>query len=289
MRLSINLPYVAGPRFGGREYAFPEAAARCRDAGFRVLDVTPKLADDGWRARVAADAAAIRNMGMDISQTHAPYNRYKKAPAEEFAELFRRAFEAAHVMGVRQIVVHGDEYRDYADGFDPAAACDHMYGFLAPYADLAARNGFSVAIENLFEETDVASEKERSRFTSRVEELLALVDRFGDAKTVGVCWDFGHAHVAFGDGMLEELKKVGGRLIATHVHDNYYRRDLHLPPFAGDVDWESHMRYLAQIGYAGDLTYELVYGRLPEALTADFLSDLARRGQILFSMQEAHE
>lgn len=282
-RLSINLDYIMSARFGGKEYTAVEAAKLCYDAGFRVLDYTPKTADDGWYDRIADEAREIRAMGFDISQTHAPFNRYTKFPEEVFHENLRRHFEAAKLLGVQHSVVHGNEYGNFENGYDPKAACDYVYELLAPHIEFAVKNGIGIGVENLGERCVDRDESTRKNFTCRAEEVLELIERFNDP-LVTCCWDFGHAHVAYGKQMLDELKKIGKLLTCTHIHDNYYDIDLHLPPFMGDVDWKSHMRYLYESGYAGDITFELVYGHIPAEFTKEFLASMYKVGEDLLML-----
>ena len=56
-----------------------------------------------------------------------------------------------------------------------------------------------------------------------------------DDTAVGICLDFGHAHM---DGDLADaIETVSEHLITTHVHDNRGRTDDHLVPFEGTIDW----------------------------------------------------
>ena len=50
---------------------------------------------------------------------------------------------------------------------------------------------------------------------------------------------------------------MGHRLKAVHVQDNKGLSDEHLLPFHGNIDWKDAMAGLADIGYQGDLTYEI--------------------------------
>jgi hypothetical protein len=46
------------------------------------------------------------------------------------------------------------------------------------------------------------------------------------------------------------------------------------------------MATLKEIGYKGNLTYELVYGKWPESMVAEFLKVTADTGRILIDMFE---
>jgi len=89
---------------------------------------------------------------------------------------------------------------------------------------------------------------------STAEALVSLLDRL-DMPEVGVCLDFGHAHMQ-GD-VIDAIETLSGVLLATHVHDNHGRRDEHLVPFEGTIDWAGALAALQKIGYDGTLMLEL--------------------------------
>ena len=73
---------------------------------------------------------------------------------------------------------------------------------------------------------------------------------------MGICWDFGHANL-MGIDQREALRVMGKRLKATHVADNSGKLDDHILPFQGNVNWRSILPVLSEIGYEGDLTFEI--------------------------------
>ena len=83
---------------------------------------------------------------------------------------------------------------------------------------------------------------------------------------------------------LDALKQIGPYLCCTHVHDNYYEKDLHLTPFLGNIKWEEHMKYLAESGYQGKFSFELVYGAYPDALLGKWLKHVHEVGEYLLSL-----
>ncbi len=89
---------------------------------------------------------------------------------------------------------------------------------------------------------------------STAEALVNLLDRL-DMPELGVCLDFGHAHMQ-GD-VIDAIETLSGLLTATHVHDNHGRRDEHLVPFEGTIDWAGALAALQKIGYDGTLMLEL--------------------------------
>ena len=89
---------------------------------------------------------------------------------------------------------------------------------------------------------------------SRAGSIVRFVE--DDLEDVGICLDFGHAHL---DGdVLDAVETVSEHLIATHVHDNKGRADDHLLPFDGTIDWAGTLLAVQKIGYDGPFVFEVV-------------------------------
>lgn len=143
---------------------------------------------------------------------------------------------------------------------------EYTYDYLAPEVEFAKKHGMKVAVENLFEDLPSGYKyfDGKSRFTSRVGDIIAAIERFNDPDVV-CCWDFGHGEVSYGyDREASALEKVAKYVGCTHVHDNNAGHDLHMLPFTGRIDWKRDMDILAKAGYDGVLSIELVYDRFPD-------------------------
>ena len=89
---------------------------------------------------------------------------------------------------------------------------------------------------------------------SRAGSIVHFVE--DDLDGVGICLDFGHAHL---DGdVIDAVETVSEHLIATHVHDNRGRRDDHLLPFDGTIDWAGTLLAVQKVGYEGPFVFEVV-------------------------------
>ena len=85
--------------------------------------------------------------------------------------------------------------------------------------------------------------------------LALLVEEQLDGLDVGVCLDYGHAHLMGDLGeAIEELSGHCGRRTSTTTAG---RRDDHLPPYAGTIDWDVAMMETQKIGYDGALMFEV--------------------------------
>lgn len=86
-------------------------------------------------------------------------------------------------------------------------------------------------------------------------ELCRLIEDDFEGADVGVCLDYGHAHLMGDVG--EAIETLSGHLWTTHVHDNGGKQDDHLVPFAGSIDWDAAMTGTQKIGYDGVLLLEV--------------------------------
>ena len=90
---------------------------------------------------------------------------------------------------------------------------------------------------------------------SRAGSLVHFVEDDLDGLGVGICLDFGHAHI---DGdVIEAVETVSEHVIATHLHDNRGRSDDHLMPMEGTIDWAGALTAVQKIGYDGPLMFEV--------------------------------
>jgi sugar phosphate isomerase/epimerase len=85
--------------------------------------------------------------------------------------------------------------------------------------------------------------------------LVRLIEDDLDGIDAGICLDYGHAHM-MGD-LAEGIETISGHLWTTHVHDNGGKRDDHLVPYAGTVNWDLAMMETQKIGYDGVMMFEV--------------------------------
>lgn len=90
---------------------------------------------------------------------------------------------------------------------------------------------------------------------SRPGSLVHFIETLTDDVRVGICLDFGHAHI-MGD-VVEAIETVSEHLIATHMHDNRGRIDDHRLPFDGTLDWASALTATQKVGYEGAWMFEI--------------------------------
>ena len=287
MKLGTNLVCFIPAR--KETYRSHEEAARlCFNAGFEFVDCHVAFTENPDYLNIARDLRRQYDAaGVKVHQIHMPLFRFRKD--EDGVALFRkhapRAMECADILGARAAVAHVDEYRiNSPDEWDFDRILEITADYFSTAVESGKKYGILPCIENIYEDHLNVPEDCRSRFSAETEDLIALADLFNGQ--VGICWDFGHGQVAYGENMPAELRKVGKRLAATHVHDNHSGKDLHLPPFFGKVDWETIMPYLKEINYDGFFSFELLRSSFPDGLVQETLNYLHATGRKLLSMAE---
>ncbi len=250
-----------------------EAGYRDIDVNFCKADCEPlELTEDGWEDWARRYKEELDSLGMTADQSHAPFYRYRKAEdyriSEYREEMIRRSIVASGILGTKAITFHSI----MADPKDAALNARANLEYFKPHLELAAKCGVSVAIENMFGKR-LPDGRRGYRYHASLEELIELTDRLKqDFDNVGICWDTGHAN-EMGEDQGTCLRRIGKRLIATHINDNYGEKDDHLLPWLGTVDWEAVMNGLREIGYQGSFSFEThkFTAGMPDALLPEAL------------------
>lgn len=259
------MEYGINVKFFKNALGIKRAAELVAAAGFTQLDYTPYLLNDNWMDELKEAMEIFSANGLTVHQTHAPFNRYGNY-GESLALCTDRCAEATELMGAKFMVVHGDEFDFENQEFSPEAALDYNHNLFLPYVERAARNGYKIAFETVFEENF----KRRRRFTSDAGELLSLIRSY-ESKSAVCCWDFGHAHVAFRKNAPAVIRQFGDLIQCTHLHDNA-GNDSHQMPLTGDINWQETTAALKEIPYNGVLSVEYAHGSMPAYLAEDFIN-----------------
>ncbi len=194
------------------------------------------------RQHVVEIANWFKTTGTQLNSVHSPmYASYdwdrrdteplniadpdRKRRVEAMDEI-KRALEVAEHVPFRFLVQHigvgGDEFSERK--FDAAmTSIEHLRAFAKPL-------GVKLLVENIPNELSTPE---------RIVELLHVA-HFDD---VGVCFDFGHAHVM--GTVAEAFATLSKHVRSTHVHDNKGDRDAHLWPGEGNINWKEALELLS--------------------------------------------
>ncbi len=215
---------------------------------------------------------------MVINQTHLPFYEARPMP-DGYVDILLRGVQTSSVLGAKCVVVHADTYYlKEGEKWNENVVLNEIYDVFAPVVELAEKLGVKIAMETLFEH--FGSDERRMRYCSKIEELDAIVGKF-NCDTVGVCWDFGHTKMAYGNDQFKMIKQLKSKIIATHIHDNAGIYDQHSIPFTSQTNWAEGMQTLAQMGYEGDLTFEIAFGAIPDDLIVDYIKYVRKTGDYL--------
>ncbi|HXP15971.1 MAG TPA: sugar phosphate isomerase/epimerase family protein [Terriglobales bacterium] len=148
-----------------------------------------------------------------------------RAQRIEAMDEIKRALEIAEQIPFRFLVQHvGTPNETFTDKKFEAAmtSIEHLRAFAKPL-------GVRILVENITNEL------------STPDKLMEFIQaaHFDD---VGVCFDFGHAHIV--SSVAEAFEILKGSIHSTHVHDNAKDRDSHLWPGEGSIDWKEAMELL---------------------------------------------
>lgn len=254
---------IAAFRPGGGRNTFDFCIEQCAKAGYKVLDInfceamnpSSRLRDDDWEIYVAEIAEMGRRWGVTFTQSHLPYydvfGKNDSAKVALFEELIHRSILASGMLGIQWTVTHPATVYESPD---MQVSLQRNVEYYTPHVETAKKAGLGIALENDFE---FHPKQPRQRiFCSSVYELRDLVDAF-NSPNVGCCYDFGHANLVGAGFHRQNLNVLGKRLKAVHVQDNLGMLDDHMLPFCGNINWAEAMAGLADIGYEGELTYEI--------------------------------
>jgi sugar phosphate isomerase/epimerase len=206
------------------------------------------------RGHVREIAQWFAGAGVSFNSLHAPIHsdaewgrsgappvniadREKRRRIESMDEI-KRALEVAEQAPFRFLIQHiGNSGESFTpQGFEAAmSSVEHLRAFAKPL-------GVTVLVENIPNELATPE---------RLMELLTIA-HFDD---VGICFDFGHAHVM--STVEQAFEVLRDRIRSTHVHDNHGERDAHLWPGDGAIDWPAAMRLLRSAPEAPPLLLEV--------------------------------
>jgi sugar phosphate isomerase/epimerase len=289
MRIATSIGIYSEKRDGS--YCTIEESIRAvYEAGFRAIDINLcaaleykgyYLTSPDWERKTKELRELGDSLGIVFNQTHIPFYAQLELSGQEFEhseEMTRRAIIASGILGAPWGVMHPGSMRD--KNWSPEDHLKRNIEYFKPKIEAARKNNTGIAIENMG--CWPRSDYFRMYCTTEYE-LCELVDALNDP-AAGICWDFGHANMNKLDQVLS-LRTIGKRLKALHVDDNRGWDDDHLPPFWGTVDWAALMPVLTEIGYAGDLTFEVLNtSKFPDAFRVEAVRQIFEIGRFMLSI-----
>jgi sugar phosphate isomerase/epimerase len=221
-------------------------------AGINTIEISvgnTQLADalDFKEARRLAD-----KYGIELWSLHLPFLPFNvidpsvPALADYTVKYFCSFIDKAAEIGIKTIVIHPSG--------EPIAESDRPMRLecakksLAALAEYAKAKGAVIAVEDL----------PRTCLGRDSSDILELISAHPDLR---VCFDTNHL---LGESIADFIKKVGDKIITTHVSDYDEKNERHWLSGEGVIDWKALKDALIAIGYDGTWLYELgLDGSLP--------------------------
>jgi sugar phosphate isomerase/epimerase len=140
----------------------------------------------------------------------------------------------------------------------------------APPANDNQRDAARRSVDELHEAADAAGVRLALEVIpnalSRPEPLVTLIEDVLELPRVGICLDTGHARI-LGD-VVDAIETCSGHVLTTHLHDNHGRRDDHLVPYDGSIEWAAALLAFQKVGYEGRWIFELATSPQPATVLA---------------------
>ena len=249
---------------------------RLRAAGFTYCDFnmadTEKLPygcdDAGFEEYLKEQRAAAERAGITIWQVHGPWRHpVKDSTPEERAERMekmKRSIHGAAILGAKYWVVHPIMPYGLQDaGTEDAPKTKALnLEFMRELAETAKQEGVIICLENMpFVDFSIST-------PAAIVEIVKEIDH----PNFAMCLDTGHTNVCKEwHSPAQAIREYAQYIKVLHVHDNRKRKDEHLMPFFGSIDWKDFYAALCEVGFDGVLSLECAP---PKKLPTDIAKDL---------------
>ncbi|MBE5772779.1 MAG: sugar phosphate isomerase/epimerase [Clostridiales bacterium] len=284
---NLKIPYTVSPE---------NAIAALAAAGYKHIDmnlcglsrigkpVSPMTQDD-WAESAKRWRRLGDELGVKFTQAHAYFSvdgpvAPGGVPGGEMGEeLMRRSVLAAEILGSEYMVTHPFSVVENGKVLNEASYEANLEYFTR-WGKFWHEHGIGMAIENM---SAYKNSPTPSPFASP-EQMIKLVDEL-NKPDIGICLDTGHAFLS-GYDPADFARKVGSRLRATHIADNYGEKDDHIAPFQGNIDWFEFMKALKEIDYKYDFAFEIhnLTSRFPAEVQPDLIKFTHTLGQYLVDL-----
>ena len=179
-------------------------------------------------------------------------------------EKMQRSIHGAAILGAKYWVVHP---------IMPCGLDDLLTGnaektkalnleFMRALLPTAKREGVTICLENMpFPDFSISTPAA----------IIEIVKEIDDPN-FAMCLDTGHTNVCRGwQKPAAAMREYAEYIKVLHVHDNRKRKDEHLMPFYGSIDWKDFYKALCEVNFDGVLSLECAPSK---KLPTDIMEDL---------------
>lgn len=212
-------------------------------------------------------------LGLKCNQSHSFMKYVNKNNTKEENDylwtMCTRSIEMASIMGAKYIVIH--PFSSYTE--------DENVEMFRNLSTIARKNNISIAIENMC-----------SGLFSNETNINSLLEKINRDNVV-FCLDIGHAELPkeVETSAVTIIKNCSKYLRCLHVHDNDKYHDSHELPGNCLLNFDEIFKALKEVGYDGDLTFEVdgyLYNNYPVEQRDKGLAPILECGKKLVKMYE---
>lgn len=282
-----------------RRFGYEKMFQMIKDAGFDAVDFNlddwvgteeellasrnMQMSEDELIAYYTRMYETAQRIGITVGQTHAVFG----APIvlnhrELYMKLTIRNIIATSLLHCHHTVIHpvATAERCFDECYDECHAFNlELYRELLPYLK---KYNVKIAVEPMW---NIRDGKICPTVCSRPEEILAFIDELGSDYFCS-CPDLGHFALTgpdTGDTPAGALRKLGKTVEIIHAHEVETNKDRHNKPYTyGTMDWTEIIKALREIGYTGNLNFEVggnYFNQYPDHLVPEALRHLAEIGK----------
>jgi len=237
-----------------REEIFKE----CHEAGITLVEISNSKLHEAEKVNFNAMAEYSARWGVGIWSYHLPFGPFdiidissqNKSIRKNCVETLKEYIAKAADVGIDKYVIHPSgepiETKDRSEKLKWAQES------LMELAEAASRCGGVMAVEDL----------PRTCLGRNSDEILDLISADDRLR---VCFDANHL---LGEENPDFIRKVGSKIITTHISDYDFINERHWLPGEGKNDWPAIIEALKEVGYSGPWLYEIVLS-CPKTLYRD--------------------
>jgi len=212
------------------------------------------LSQQAFEEYLKKEKELAQKAGVEIYQTHGPWRwpvkDFEEADRAERTEKMEKSIRATAILGCKYWVIHpimpyGIE--DMKNGNQDETWAMNV-AFMKKLLQTAKKCGVTICVENTpFPNFSLATPQQ----------ILKLVQEIND-DNFKICLDTGHVAVFSDLSVGDEVRRLSDKIKVLHIHDNSGKKDEHLSPHEGVIDWQDFSSALKEIGFDGVLSLEIV-------------------------------
>lgn len=243
-----------------------------REAGIGAMEIAQPY-DRYCKINYAEVYKFSKEYGIRLNSFHLPFSPFdevdisnpvlQKGTIEYHSELIKKAAD----IGIEKFIIHPGTEPIKADERRDRMECAKES--LVRLAEIADREGAVMCVEDLPRTC-------LGRNSDEIAELASADDR------LRLCLDTNHL---FTEALPDYIRKFGKRIVTIHVSDYDFLNERHWLPGEGDIDWQSVLAALREVGYSGPWLYEVAFERPASIIGGRDLTceDIARNAKELFA------